>query len=171
MYMKKAFLALVVLCAVAMMAGCKGGTANDAAVDSVLQGSNADVSHTGNGAQQPSSVTDDSGLQGTVWVHHWATDMDRDFVAFITDDKAFSYSYENDEYEFCEYHVYGDTLKMTTLTDAKTQEDERNLEHTDYYYKLDKDYIVLEKTVFSYDGNDTRVFIPTNEYKLHKRQL
>jgi len=60
---------------------------------------------------------------------------------------------------------------MTTLTDAKTQEDERNLEHTDYYYKLDKDYIVLEKTVFSYDGNDTRVFIPTNEYKLHKRQL
>jgi len=38
MYMKKAFLTLAVLCAVATMAGCKGGTANERIDETLLVG-------------------------------------------------------------------------------------------------------------------------------------
>ena len=36
MYMKKVFLTLAVLCAVAMMAGCKGGAANESTIDTTV---------------------------------------------------------------------------------------------------------------------------------------
>lgn len=43
MYMKKAFLTLAVLCAVAMMAGCKGGAANEDASDTTVVCQRADT--------------------------------------------------------------------------------------------------------------------------------
>ena len=40
-----------------------------------------------------------SSMEGTIWEYVWDDNMHRDFIAFISDVKAISYSYELDEFE------------------------------------------------------------------------
>lgn len=49
--MKKAFLTLVVLCAMAMMTGCKGGAANEDAADSIIGIESTDTQHSKGGLE------------------------------------------------------------------------------------------------------------------------
>lgn len=49
--MKKAFLTLTVLCAVAMMAGCKSGAANEDAADSIIGIESTDTQHSKGGLE------------------------------------------------------------------------------------------------------------------------
>ena len=47
--------------------------------------------------------------------------MRRDFIAFVSDDKALSYSLEVDEFETSDYYINDDTIIVTTSDIDNTQ--------------------------------------------------
>lgn len=62
-----------------------------------------------------------SKLEGTIWEYVWDDEMRRDFIAFVSDDKALSYSLEVNEFEISDYYINDDTIIVTTSNIDNTQ--------------------------------------------------
>jgi hypothetical protein len=93
--------------------------------------------------------------------------MHRDFIAFISDVKAISYSYELDEFEISNYIVDNDTIVVTT-TDVDNAHNERPIVSITYYYKKGDDFLDLLFVIFRYEDG-YRKEMPTESYRLYRK--
>ena len=108
-----------------------------------------------------------SSMEGTIWEYVWDDNMHRDFIAFISDVKAISYSYELDEFEISNYIVDNDTIVVTT-TDVDNAHNERPIVSITYYYKKGDDFLDLLFVIFRYEDG-YRKEMPTESYRLYRK--
>ena len=108
-----------------------------------------------------------SSMEGTIWEYVWDDNMHRDFIAFISDVKAISYSYELDEFEISNYIVDNDTIVVTT-TDVDNAHNERPIVSITYYYKKGDDFLDLLFVIFRYEDG-YRKEMPTKSYRLYRK--
>ena len=108
-----------------------------------------------------------SSMDGTIWEYVWDDNMHRDFIAFISDVKAISYSYELDEFEISNYIVDNDTIVVTT-TDVDNAHNERPIVSITYYYKKGDDFLDLLFVIFRYEDG-YRKEMPTESYRLYRK--
>lgn len=109
-----------------------------------------------------------SKLEGTIWEYVWDDEMRRDFIAFVSDDKALSYSLEVDEFEISDYYINDDTIIVTT-SDIDNTHNERPIVSTIYYFKKENDFLVLLFVIFKYEDGYIRK-TPIDPYKLYKKK-
>lgn len=108
-----------------------------------------------------------SSMDGTIWEYVWDDNMHRDFIAFISDVKAISYSYELDEFEISNYYINNDTIIVTT-TDIDDAYNERTIVSITYYYKNRNDFLDLLFVIFRYEDG-YRKEMPTESYRLYRK--
>ena len=108
-----------------------------------------------------------SSMEGTIWEYVWDDNMHRDIIAFISDVKAISYSYELDEFEISNYIVDNDTIVVTT-TDVDNAHNERPIVSITYYYKKGDDFLDLLFVIFRYEDG-YRKEMPTESYRLYRK--
>jgi len=108
-----------------------------------------------------------SQIEGTVWEYLWDNSMHRDFIAFVSNDRAISYSYELDEFEISNYCIHKDTIITTTTNMADELYRERLIGSISYFYKNEGACLVLLFTTFKYVDGQTKKEYPNEPYKLH----
>jgi|GEM_PF-2857323 len=109
-------------------------------------------------------------LEGTVWEYYWHNGMQKDFVAFVSESKSISYSYELDEFEFLKYRVRNDTLIMTTCNVLNDVYTERPVDSITYYYKKENSRLILLLSVLHYKDGHNRNLLPSDSYILQKKE-
>lgn len=108
-----------------------------------------------------------SQIEGTIWEYLWDDSLHRDFIAFVSDNKSFSYSYELDEFEISNYRINDDTIMITT-SDIDNTHNERPIISIIYYYKKENNFLVLLFTILRYEDGYKRE-IPSESYRLNKK--
>lgn len=77
-------------------------------------------------------------LNNTIWEYRWENDH-RDFIAFLGANRAICYSYEIDNFEFCEYSIKNDTIIISTNDIFYAGKYSENpIDSIVYNYKIDK---------------------------------
>ena len=110
-----------------------------------------------------------SQIEGTIWEYLWDDSLHRDFIAFVSDNKSFSYSYELDEFEISNYRINDDTIMITT-SDIDNTHNERPIISTIYYYKKENNFLILLFTILRYEDGYKRE-IPSESYRSNKKVI
>ena len=108
-----------------------------------------------------------SSIEGTIWEYVWGDNIYRDFIAFVSENKSLSYSFELDEFEISNYIVDNDTIVVTT-TDVDNAHNERPIVSITYYYKNRNDFLDFLFVIFTYEDG-YRKEIPTKTYRLYRK--
>ena len=108
-----------------------------------------------------------SSIEGTIWEYVWGDNIHRDFIAFVSENKSLSYSFELDEFEISNYIVDNDTIVVTT-TDVDNAHNERPIVSITYYYKNRNDFLDFLFVIFTYEDG-YRKEMPTKSYKLYRK--
>jgi hypothetical protein len=107
-----------------------------------------------------------SQIEGTVWEYLWDDNMHRDFIAFVSNDRAVSYSFELDEFEISNYCIHEDTIITTTSNMADESYRERPIGSMSYFYKNEGVCLVLLFTTIKYVDGQLQKTYPDEPYKL-----
>lgn len=108
-------------------------------------------------------------FEGTIWEYFWDKSLHRDFVAFVSENKAISYSYELDEFEFLYYRVRTDTIIMTTCIVMNNAFTESPVDSITYIFKNESNHLLL-LSVFYYENWQIRRLFPDKIYTLYKKE-